>query len=133
MHVFKRAGKTNGAHPLPPPDGEPAFISAGARVEGTLTGDVDVTIDGRVSGEIRGRVVSIGEGARIEASIKGYVIDIAGAVCGRLEAMTVNIARSARIDATIFHHFLNVEKGAVIKGLRPWRPAADMEQRRDFW
>ena len=124
---------SNVARPLPPADSEPAFISANLSVNGTMTGNVDVMIDGHVQGEIRGRSVSIGENAEVEASLKAYVVDIAGELRGRIEAMTVNVSRNARVDATIFHHELSVEKGAAIKGLRPWRPAADMEQRRESW
>ena len=121
------------ARPIPPADSEPAFISSDMSVNGTMTGNVDVMIDGHVQGEIRGRSVSIGENAEVEASLKAYVVDIAGELRGRIEAMTVNVSRNARVDATIFHHELSVEKGAAIKGLRPWRPAADMEQRRESW
>ncbi len=123
----------NVARPLPPADSEPAFISSDLSVNGTMSGNVDVMIDGHVQGEIRGRSVSIGETAEVEASLKAYVVDIAGELRGRIEAMTVNVSRNARVDATIFHHELSIEKGAAIKGLRPWRPAADMEQRRESW
>ena len=127
------AGKAKNGSGMPPPDGAPAVIARGLTIEGTLTGTVDFLIEGCVRGEVCGRSVSIGSTGEIDASVKAYVIDIAGTVKGRLEAMTVNIAKCARIDATIFHHHLNVEKGAAIKGLRPWRPAADMEQRRKLW
>jgi cytoskeletal protein CcmA (bactofilin family) len=127
------AGKAKNGSGMPPPDGAPAVIARGLTVDGTLTGNVDFLIEGCVRGEVCGRSVSIGSTGEIDASVKAYVIDIAGTVKGRLEAMTVNIAKCARIDATIFHHHLNVEKGAAIKGLRPWRPVADMEQRRKLW
>jgi len=127
------AQHNNVARPLPPADSEPAFISSNLSVNGTMSGNVDVMIDGHVHGEIRGRSVSIGENAEVEASLKAYVVDIAGELRGRIEAMTVNVTQSARVDATIFHHELSIEKGAAIKGLRPWRPAADMEQRRESW
>lgn len=118
---------------MPLADGEPARFSSDLRVEGVVSGNVDLQIDGRVRGEVRGRVVSIGRRGDVEASVKAHVVEIAGELYGRIEAMTVNIADGARVDATIFHYELNVEKGAVVKGLRPWRPASDIEQRREFW
>jgi cytoskeletal protein CcmA (bactofilin family) len=130
---FSLAGKSGVENVLPPPDGAPAVIAEGLTIDGSLSGNVDVRVEGCVRGELQGRSVTVGSTGDIDASIKAYVIDIAGTVRGRLEAMTVNIAPSAEIDATIFHHKLNVEDGAAVKGLRPWRPAADMEQRRESW
>ena len=57
------------ARPIPPADSAPAFISSNMSVNGTMTGNVDVTIDGHVQGEIRGRSISIGENAEVEASL----------------------------------------------------------------
>ncbi len=124
------SGATDG---LPAPDGFPTLIAAGLKVSGMLGGNVDVIIDGAVEGEVSARTIAVGAGAGVDGSIKAHVIDIAGAVRGRVEAMTVNIAPTARVNAAIYHFRLNVEQGASVKGLRPWRPAPDMESRRVSW
>ncbi len=126
-------GAENQADGLPPPDGAPTLIAGGLKVSGTLGGNVDVTIDGAVEGEVSARTIAVGVGAGVDGSMRAHVIDIAGSVRGRVEAMTVNVAPTARVNATIYHFHLNVERGASVKGLRPWRPAPDMERRRDSW
>jgi cytoskeletal protein CcmA (bactofilin family) len=126
-------GDTDATDGLPAPDGAPTLIAAGLKVRGILGGNVDVIIDGAVEGEVSARTIAVGVGAGVDGSMKAHVIDIAGAVRGRVEAMTVNIAPTARVNAAIYHFRLNVEEGASVKGLRPWRPAPDMEGRRDGW
>jgi cytoskeletal protein CcmA (bactofilin family) len=118
---------------LPPADGATTLIAAGLKVSGRLGGNVDVIIGGALDGELSARRVAVAEGAEIDGSIRAHVVDIAGSVRGRVEAMTINVAETARIDAALYHHELNVERGAQIKGLKPWRPAPDMERRRDTW
>ena len=114
---------------IPATEGSATLIGPGARFSGMLVGHVDVRIAGELVGVVRGRTITVGANAAVDAVLKGYVIDIAGAVYGRVEAITVNVLATATIDATIFHHKLSIEKGAIINGLRPWRPVADMALR----
>ena len=114
---------------VPPPAGGRSVIAAGARVDGTLSGNVDLRIDGAVTGEVRGRTITVNPRAEVEATLKAWAIDVAGAMRGRIEALTVNVARTAVIDATIIHHRLSIEDGAVVKGLKPWHPMAEMTRR----
>lgn len=132
---YGRAGgpSPNGAGELPAPDSGPALIGRGLTVTGTVTGNVDVTIDGALAGELCSRTVTVGPRADIDGSLKAHAIEIAGRVHGRIEAMTVHIHPGAEVDATIYHHKLDIERGAVVRGLRPWRPLADMERRREAW
>ena len=127
------APATNGAGGMPAADGEPALIAHGLRITGSMTGNVDVVIDGVLAGEVRGRTVTIGPRADVDGSLKAHAVDIAGRMQGRVEAMLVHIGPGAEVDATIYHHKLDVERGAVVRGLRPWRPLSDMERRRSAW
>jgi cytoskeletal protein CcmA (bactofilin family) len=127
------APATNGAGELPAPEGAPARIGRGLTVTGTVTGNVDVTIDGALAGELRSRTVTVGPRADVDGALKAHEINIAGRVHGRIEAMCVHIHPGAEVDATIYHHKLDIERGAVVRGLRPWRPLSDMERRRAAW
>lgn len=118
---------------LPEADGEATLIAAGLKVSGRLGGNVDVIIEGTVDGEVSARHIAIGAKAEIDGSMKAHLIDIAGHVRGRVEAMTINVAQTARINAALYHFVLNVERGAVVKGLKPWRPQPDMAGRRGGW
>ncbi len=117
----------------PPPRGARTVIAFGATVEGVLEGFVDVCIGGALTGAVCGRTIAVDPRAAVDASLKAWVVDIAGTVHGRVEAHTVNVAKTAVVDATIVHHRLSIEKGAVVKGLKPWRPASDMTRRCEAW
>ena len=121
------------ADDVPPPEGGHTMIASDARFDGTLDGHVDVGIGGVLTGSVRGRTIAVGPRAEVRAVLRAYVVDIAGRVRGRIEAVTVNVAKTAVVDATIVHHRLHVEDGAVIRGLRPWRPADEMTRRCREW
>ena len=133
--AFRRSNRNRGAagDSLPAADGEATLIAAGLKVSGRMGGNVDVIIEGAIDGEVSARHIVVGAAAEIDGSIKAHLIDIAGHVRGRVEAMTINVAESARINAVLYHTVLNVERGAVVKGLKPWRPEPDMAGRRDAW
>ena len=118
---------------VPAPEGAGTAIGFGARVRGLIEGQVDMRIDGALTGEARVRTIDIGPRAVVDATLKAYAVDISGKVRGRIEAFTVNVARTATVDAMIVHHELNIENGAVVRGARPWRPAADMARRCEEW
>ena len=122
-------GKKRKKDSPPPPAGGRSVIGAGARVDGALFGNVDLQIDGAVTGEVRGRTITVDPRAAVEATLKAWAVDVAGAVRGRIEALNVNVARTAVIDATIVHHRLSIEDGAVVKGLKPWHPVGEMTRR----
>ena len=111
---FLKVGRDGGA--------APSFIGADLKVVGSLRSAGDIRVDGTVEGEIHGRELTVGEGGRIQGSIFAQVARISGSVNGRVEAISVSIAGTAKVKGDIFHHTLSIEKGAVLKGLRPWRP-----------
>lgn len=100
----------------------PSVIGADLKVVGALHSAGDIHVDGRVEGEVHGRTLTVSEGAHIEGRIFAKVARISGYVHGRVEATSVSITGSAKVVGDIFHNTLSIEKGAVLKGLRPWRP-----------
>ena len=113
--------------------GGEAVIGSGARFHGAFAGDVDIAIRGDVTGEVLGRRISVGPGAAVDASLKAHAVEIAGSVRGRVEAVEVSLAPTAIVDATIVHTRLRIEKGAALRGTRPWHPEAEMTRRCEAW
>ncbi|SVD33355.1 uncharacterized protein METZ01_LOCUS386209, partial [marine metagenome] len=82
----------------------------------------ELIIEGSVEGVVTAYRVFISETGRVIGDLKADIVEVAGEVRGRIEAKVVALKASARVDATIYHYTLTIERGAVVGGLRPWRP-----------
>ena len=100
-----------------------AFLDRKLIVTGKITAPKStLVIEGSVEGEVIAYRVFISETGRIIGNLKAVLVEVAGQVRGRIEAKAVALKASARVDATIYHYTLTIEHGAVVDGLRPWRP-----------
>ena len=91
-------------------------IDAQTEVEGKLRGK-DVLVRGRFQGEIEvsGRLV-LGEGSRVEASIKADAAEISGELKGDVRARNLILAEKARVQGTVDAKVLVVREGAWLSG-----------------
>lgn len=117
-----RAQHLNGASEARIVDVRNSVIDAGLEIIGELRCDGDLRIDGAVQGDITSRSVTIGVGARVDGEIVAETVHVAGLVNGNIDAMSVTLAKSAKVVGNVTHNSLSIEAGAVIDGLRPWRP-----------
>jgi cytoskeletal protein CcmA (bactofilin family) len=101
---------------------ETSVIGPDLKVMGDVVGAGHVEIRGRVDGDVSARNVTVTETGRVEGSISGETVRISGTVNGHLDATTVEIQKTAKVVGKVFHHSLSVEPGAIVDGLRPWRP-----------
>lgn len=97
-------------------DTVPSLISAGLRVKGNLESAGEIQIDGNVEGDVKGKAVTVGEGAAVKGSILGDSAIVAGTIEGRIEAMTVRIQSTARLTGDIIHQDLKIDSGAYVDG-----------------
>ncbi len=103
---------------LPPqPVGFETVLGANSTLEGKLTSNANVRIDGTFSGtlEINGNVL-VGETARITADLNAKNISIAGAVRGNVTGKKVQLLRTGRVWGDIAATALTTEEGAFIDG-----------------
>ena len=110
---------------LPPGRSATGVIGPDLRVIGEVQCAGTIVIEGVVEGSVYSRHVTVGEGAYIEGSILAESIHINGTVYGPVEAIEVSITKGARVAGTITHNKLSIERGAIVEGLRPWRPPPD--------
>jgi cytoskeletal protein CcmA (bactofilin family) len=112
------------APPKPATDrGEYSVISAGLKIVGTIEGDGDIVVDGTVDGNIKGRMLTIGQGAAVNGEIEGETAHIRGAVSGKINARTVMLAGAAKVRGDITYENLSVELGAMWEGRSQRRKA----------
>ncbi|HXU29480.1 MAG TPA: polymer-forming cytoskeletal protein [Thermoanaerobaculia bacterium] len=103
------------------PSGEPGGgtrIASGAKIEGKITGAVDLVIDGEVVGEIAvPAVVVVGGEGRVTGPISARIVRVAGKVVGDLRgAERVEIAATANLEGDIAAPRVTIAEGAFFKG-----------------
>ncbi len=96
--------------------GAPSVICADMKVVGNLQSGGDIQIEGTVEGDIKSRMLTIGESANIEGSISADSVRICGSVSGQVKAPTVTIAKTAKVAGDITYKTLAVEEGAFLEG-----------------
>jgi cytoskeletal protein CcmA (bactofilin family) len=131
MALFVKEDKTQksdeGLQSLPPappslaPSGArdvQAHLGQGSRVEGKLTFEGSVRIDGQVEGEISAQdTVIIGEGAEVTAQIHANSIVVQGRVNGDLTARKrVELKAPAALVGNINTPSLIIHEGVVFEG-----------------
>lgn len=108
------------------------IISNDLKINGDIRGVGEVLINGEIEGHVYCRFVSVGVEGVVRGDIFAEFVAIAGAVHGRIETLAGTIAATAVIDGTIMHNELEVESGAMLGDLRPWRPPNYFEENRKW-
>lgn len=123
--------------PAQPParTGETATIGASIRINGDLSGDEDLLVQGQIHGKIKleSHNVTVGSSGRVRADIHGRTIRVEGEVHGNLHGQEEIIIRaSGRVEGNLQAPRVTLENGAKFKGsidmdaagAKPERPAA---------
>ena len=113
----------------PVSSGRAAVIGPGIQINGDISGDENLIIEGKVDGKIKlgAHQVEIGQSGRVNADISAKVIKIAGEVRGDLTGTEkVVISRSGNVHGNIVAPRMTLEDGAIFKGsidMDPGEPA----------
>lgn len=112
--------------PLPlAPGGEPgrktqprvaSLISSDIAIEGDLSGDGELQIDGVVRGDVRVGRLTVGETGHVEGGVHAEVVEVRGRIVGAITAKQVRLYGTAYVDGDITHEQLAMETGAFFQG-----------------
>lgn len=103
----------------PATSGKSALIGAGIHINGDITGDENLVIEGKVDGKIRLDLnqVDVGQSGRVNADITARIIKIAGEVRGDITGTEkVIISSSGNVHGNIVAPRMTLEDGAIFKG-----------------
>jgi cytoskeletal protein CcmA (bactofilin family) len=103
----------------PANSGRAAVIGPGIYINGEISGDENLIIEGKVDGKIRleSHQVDVGQSGRVNADITAKVIKIAGQVRGDLTGSEkVIVLRSGNVHGNIVAPRMTLEDGAIFKG-----------------
>ncbi|MEO8195831.1 MAG: polymer-forming cytoskeletal protein [Thermoanaerobaculia bacterium] len=112
------------SEPEPPPQrtaesGARAVIGASLELQGELSGNEDLLVEGRVQGKIQlsQNAVTVGAKGRVSAGVHARVLTIEGEVDGSLVAEELIVLRkSARVRGDLVAPRVVIEDGARFKG-----------------
>jgi len=103
----------------PATSGRAAVIGPGILINGDISGDENLVIEGKVDGKILldAHQVDIGQTGQVNADITAKVIKISGQVRGDITGVEkVVIARSGNVHGNIVAPRMTLEDGAIFKG-----------------
>lgn len=102
-----------------------SLLSADLTIEGAITGEGELQIDGVVKGDVRVGRLTVGETGHIEGSIYAEAVEVRGRVVGAITSKQVRLYGTSYIDGDITHEQLAMETGAFFQGrsLKFQRPA----------
>ena len=123
----------------PPAPSSPARLGPSLQLEGKLSGDEDLLVDGRFRGEIQvpEHQVTIGGDGRVEGEVRASAIVVEGEVRGNLTAsQQVLVRASGRVHGDIRAPRVALDQGCRFKGAIDMEPnakstPADLPERRE--
>ena len=103
-----------------------SLISGDLTIEGNISGDGELQIDGVVRGDVRVAKLTIGDTGHVEGAVIADAVEVRGRVVGALTAKQIRLYGTAYVDGDITHEQLAMETGAFFQGrsLRFQRAAA---------
>ena len=133
------------APPAPPPapgrapaPSSPARLGPSLALEGKLSGEEDLLVEGRFRGEIQvpEHQVTVGTDGRVEGEVRASAIVVEGEVRGNLTAtQQVLVRASGRVHGDIRAPRVALDQGCRFKGAIDMEPAsrtpADVPERRE--
>jgi cytoskeletal protein CcmA (bactofilin family) len=133
--MFERNKNRPAATPPAPEPAAPATDKAAARetvtarsnamigpsivIKGTVSGDEDLLVQGKVEGsiELRDNEVSVGQSGQVTADVSAKTVKIDGEVTGDISGgEKVVISKSGRVRGNIVAPRVTLEDGAIFKG-----------------
>ncbi|MCH5052053.1 bactofilin family protein [Pectobacterium aquaticum] len=107
------------------------FISQGARMTGSLAVDGNITVEGRVEGDVQcDNTIKVEHTGQVNGEMKSQQIVINGRVEGRIAASVVAILAQGTVFGDIFTDELSIEKGGVFTGQsHPLTPPAQNQEK----
>ena len=110
----KPAGDFQASAPKPKPPA--SVLSADLHITGNLKTSGDILIEGKVDGDIRAHLLTVGEGATIKGEVMADDVVVNGRVIGRVRGLKVRLTSSARVEGDIVHKTIAIESGAHFEG-----------------
>jgi cytoskeletal protein CcmA (bactofilin family) len=94
----------------------PSIISIDLKVQGNLSSNGEIQVDGNVEGDINCKALIVGTKGSVSGEVVAQTVRIHGAIKGQVKAKSVFLASSAQMSGDIEHESLAIEPGSFMEG-----------------
>jgi cytoskeletal protein CcmA (bactofilin family) len=94
----------------------PSVLSSDLEIKGNLKTTGDIQIEGKIDGDIRAHLLTVGEGATVKGEVTADDVIVNGRVIGRVRGLKVRLTSSARVEGDVIHKTIAIESGAHFEG-----------------
>jgi len=112
---------------------EETVIAKNLKIEGTVTAEGKVRIDGKLIGDLTCTSLVISENAEIIGTITADTVVVDGGVQGPIKGGDVILKSDANVVGDIHHTALTIEKGAMFDGRSKQKADPDSETRKKLY
>ena len=109
LNRTKPAAVGTGARPL-------SSFGSGLLIEGNITGNGDLHLDGTVRGDVKVGHLIVGESGNIEGKVEAETIEVRGRVVGSITGKQIKLQATAYVEGDITHDQLAIDVGAFFQG-----------------
>ncbi len=94
----------------------PTIISSDMTIDGSISSQGEVQVDGHVKGNIIAQKIVIGKTGYIEGELKAKTVTIRGRLIGTIKAEMVEIETGANVSSDILHTSFTIQANAIFTG-----------------
>ena len=94
----------------------PSVLSSDLEITGNIKTTGDIQVEGKIDGDIRAHLLTVGEGATVKGEITADDVVVNGRVVGRVRGLKVRLTSSARVEGDVIHKTIAIESGAHFEG-----------------
>jgi cytoskeletal protein CcmA (bactofilin family) len=92
------------------------ILAQGCVIEGAISADGDIQVDGTIIGPVRCATLNVGQTGEVRGDVTAEAVTVRGTVSGAIGARLVQLAASARVEGDVTHAQLVIEAGAAFEG-----------------
>lgn len=93
-----------------------SIICADMKINGSVTSEGALQIDGTVDGDVAATDITIGASGHITGEVKAEVVKVKGRIKGSIRARKVELETGAHVQGDIVHSSLQIQSNAVFEG-----------------
>jgi cytoskeletal protein CcmA (bactofilin family) len=94
----------------------PSILSTDLSIKGNLKTSGDLQVEGKIEGNIKAYLLTVGQGALIKGEILAEEIIVNGEIIGTLVGTKIYLSSSAKVKGDIVHKTIAIENGAIFEG-----------------
>lgn len=110
------SSRDSGLVSTPSPKAPTSVLSSDLTVVGNVHTAGDITVQGKIEGDVRAQLLTVGEGAVVSGEIIADDVVVNGRVIGRVRGLKVRLTSTARVEGDIIHKTIAIEAGAHFEG-----------------